>query len=291
MSQISTKIRVQFKAGDDIRDAGLTTPENILRYDDIIYGPDFRWQRLDVYRPAEAAGQILSVIVSVHGGGWVYDDKERYQYFCMNLAQRGFAVVNFTYRLAPEYKFPAALGDTNAVFHWVLSNSTAYGFDAEKVFATGDSAGAHILGLFTALCTDSAYAAGFDFEPPVDFVPRAIGLCCGAYQPGNGGQEGDLLAEFLPSGGTKEELDQINVLHYVNEKFPPVFLMTSSADFLREEADPLKNALAHYNVPFMYRFYSDKNTDLGHVFHLNIREKNAICSNDEMCRFFREEMG
>lgn len=56
---------------------------------------------------------MIPVIVSVHGGGWGYGDKERYQYYCMSLAQQGFAVVNFSYRLASKYKFPAPLEDTN----------------------------------------------------------------------------------------------------------------------------------------------------------------------------------
>ena len=32
----------------------------------------------------------------VHGGGWVYGDKQTYQYYCMSLAEKGFAVVNFS---------------------------------------------------------------------------------------------------------------------------------------------------------------------------------------------------
>ena len=37
------------------------------------------------------------VIVSFHGGGWVYGDKNVYQFYCMELAKRGFAVVNYSY--------------------------------------------------------------------------------------------------------------------------------------------------------------------------------------------------
>ena len=85
MSHISDVIRSEFKKGEDIRDAGLTTPENIVRYDDIAYGPDPRQQSLDVYIPKDCEGKRLPVIVSVHGGGWVYGDKERYQYYCMSL--------------------------------------------------------------------------------------------------------------------------------------------------------------------------------------------------------------
>ncbi len=109
MSKESEKLRAEFKKADDIRDAGLSTPDDIIRYDNICYGEDKKWQMLDVYRPKDKKDEILPVIVSIHGGGWVYGDKERYQYYCMNLAERGFAVVNFTYRLAPEFKFPSPL--------------------------------------------------------------------------------------------------------------------------------------------------------------------------------------
>ena len=80
MSAVSDFIRKSFKEGDDIRDAGLEAPEDVIRYDDILYGADPKWQVLDVYRPKGREGEKLPVIVSVHGGGWVYGDKERYQY-------------------------------------------------------------------------------------------------------------------------------------------------------------------------------------------------------------------
>ena len=102
MSELSDKIRSEFKKADDERDALMNTPEDIERWDNIVYGHDDReMQRLDVYRPKQAQGEDLPIIISVHGGARMYGDKERYQYYCMSLAQRGFAVVNFTYRLAP----------------------------------------------------------------------------------------------------------------------------------------------------------------------------------------------
>lgn len=165
MVRISDIIRAEFAEEDNKRDAGLKTPENIVRYDDIIYGTESKWQKLDVYRQKDATGK-LPVIVSVHGGGWVYGDKERYQFYCMDLAERGFAVVNFSYRLAPEYKFPASLEDTNSVFTWVLENAETYRLDTEKLFAVGDSAGAHILSLYLDICTNPDYAANYKFHIP-----------------------------------------------------------------------------------------------------------------------------
>ena len=70
MEKMSSIIRREFKKGDDIRDAGLTAPDDVIQYKDIAYGKDSAMQVLDVYRPKDTEGN-LPVIVSVHGGGWV----------------------------------------------------------------------------------------------------------------------------------------------------------------------------------------------------------------------------
>ena len=38
MEKMSSIIRREFKKGDDIRDAGLTAPDDVIRYKDIAYG-------------------------------------------------------------------------------------------------------------------------------------------------------------------------------------------------------------------------------------------------------------
>ena len=290
MSQASEMVRTEFKKGDDIRDAGLTTPEDIVRYDDIAYGPDPAQQSLDVYRPKASEGKKLPVIVSVHGGGWVYGDKERYQFYCMNLAQRGFAVVNFTYRLAPENKYPSSLEDTNSVFTWVLANGEKYGFDTEHIFAVGDSAGAHNLGLYSGICTNPQYAAEYAFQPPKGFRPTAIALNCGAYEIDTSKKDltTALMSDFLPEKGSPRELDLINVVNHITGDYPPTFFMTCTEDFLKDQAPLLAAKLLAEDVPCVFRYYGDKNKRLPHVFHLGIKSEDATLCNDEECAFFRE---
>ena len=285
MSEVSDMIRKVFKEGDDKRDAGLTTPEGIRRFDDIVYGNDDACQVLDVYRPKEAEGD-LPVIVSVHGGGWVYGDKERYQYYCMDLAMRGFAVVNFTYRLAPEHKYPASIEDTNLVFSWVLEHGKEYGFDTEHVYGVGDSAGAHNLSLYPE------YAAEYPFQPPVGFVPTAIALNCGVYKltppKDETDQTGILMSDYLPGKGTEEELHRVSVVNHITPDYPPVFLMTCTDDFAASQAPGMVEMLMKCKVPFVFRYYGDKEHPLGHVFHCNIRLKESdLCSGEE-CEFFRK---
>ena len=58
MSELSDKIRSEFKKSDDERDALMNTPEDVERWDNIVYGHDDReMQKLDVYRPKQAQGE------------------------------------------------------------------------------------------------------------------------------------------------------------------------------------------------------------------------------------------
>ena len=292
MSETSEMVRMNFKKGDDIRDEGLITPADIIRYDDIVYGEDTKWQIMDVYRPKNAEGKVLPVIVSIHGGGWGYGDKERYQYYCMSLAQTGFAVINFTYRLAPEFKFPAPIEDANLVFTWILKHARGYGLDTNNIFGVGDSAGAHQLGLYAAMCTNKEYAMRFPFKIPEELTLRGIALNCGVYEikleGGSDPMMKDLMGDYLPGKGLPEELETINVVNHVTEKFPPVYLMSAAGDFLLPEIPVMEAKLTEKRVPFEYHFYGDAEHELGHVFHCNMKLEEAHRCNKDECEFFKK---
>lgn len=295
MSQASDTMRREWKINDAKRDAGLTTPDDIQRFDDIQYGPDPVENKLDVYRPKNAQGKI-PVIVSVHGGGWVYGDKELYQFYGMTLAQRGFAVVNFTYRLAPEVKFPAPLEDTNNVISWMYENQEEYSLDMDHVFMVGDSAGGHLCGLYSAICTNLEYAVNYTFKVPNGFVPQAVALNCGAYNPLSevgvlgGEQDQEIMEDFLPEKGSAKERALVNVTDHVTEKFPPVYLMTCVGDFCRPQAPLLEATLKKNGVYYEFKTYGTEENPLYHVFHLTIQEPEGQKCNDEECDFFRRMM-
>ena len=293
MSLVAKWIRYNWAKGDKKRDAGLTIPEDISRKDNISQGMD-KMNVLDVYRPKGVKGK-LPVIVSVHGGGWVYGDKELYQHYCMSLAQRGFAVVNFTYRLSPEHKFPAHLKDTVKVFKWVLAHGAEYDFDMDNIFAVGDSAGGHILSLFCAMCANPEYAAKYSFKTPEGFMPKAIALNCGVYdfdfQNESAGSTMTLMKKYiLPKKGTAEELYEISTVNYITWQFPPCYIMTANEDFLKEQPNGLMQKLDEAGVPYVYKLYGDEGNRLGHVFHLDMRNETGKICNDEECAYFRSFM-
>jgi len=301
MSEYSRKIRHDFAEGDRKRDKGLKTPDDIIRYDNISYGPHPEWNLLDIYRPKAAEGQKLPVIAIVHGGAWVYGDKNVYQFYGMSLAQRGFAVVNYSYRLAPEYQFPTPIEDTCAVLKWVYDNADKYNLDITNVFAVGDSAGAHILGSYAAFCTDPAYKTALKKAYPAKKLsaPRgiklnAIALNCGKYDLNKDYDKDEnlqhLKGDYLPKGGTKKEMELNNVTAHITDKFPPSFIMTCPGDFLRSQAAHISSALNENSVPFCYRYYGSAKKPLHHVFHCNMRLEEAVKCNDDECDFFRQYM-
>ena len=273
---------------DAKRDRGLKTPEDIRRIDRIPYGPDARWNTLDVYRPRGKAGK-LPVIVNIHGGGYVYGSTKQYQFYCMGLAQRGFAVVSFNYHLAPKYKFPTPVRDTNLVMEWICRKAEIYGFDTDNVVIVGDSAGAQLASQYAVICTDPDYAKIMEITPP-EFSFRAVGLNCGMYDlkertgeiPGN-----KLMVDYFtkdPSVYGKK----LDVLSHVTEKFPPAYLLSAKGDFLVEQCRPMAELIRSKGVPCEYRIYGDEKT--GHVFHLDMRSDLARKANDEEIAFIREHL-
>lgn len=299
MSQFSDMIRKAFGEGDAKRDAGLKTPADVKRFDNISYGSHPTWNLLDVYRPRKAKEKPLPVIAIVHGGAWVYGDKEVYQYYGMSLAERGFAVVNFSYRLAPEFKYPSAIEDICAVFRWIYDNADTYHFDTDNLFAVGDSAGAHLLTIFSGFITNPEYKKALKAEYPKAklTLPKgihlnAVALNCGKYDLGNDKDLDEnskhLLKDLLVKGGTKAERALVNAVTVVTEKFPPSFVMTCPGDTMRLQAKVIANVLNDSSVPFAYRFYGSKKNPLYHVFHCNMKQPEAAKCNDDECAFFRE---
>lgn len=278
--------RIQWAKNDLFRDRGLCTPRDVEAFRDIPYGPLGQWHLMDLYRP-KGVPTVLPVIVSIHGGGYFYGDKELYSHYCMNLAQRGFGVVNFNYRLAPEYRFPAPLEDINRVFIWLMAHGAEYGLDIHNLFVVGDSAGAQLASQYAAICTAPGYAALFDFTLPAIRI-RALGLNCGMYDILH--RTDPIMLDYLGDlyGSQDPRLD---VLPHINAHYPPTYLMSAHCDFLLEACAPMAELLRSRGVEAEYKIYgSPDDPSVGHVFHENIRLPEGKQGNADQMAFFRKHL-
>ena len=286
MSLQSLMFRCKAGKSDRKRDAIIPLPAGITECRNIAYGPYGKSNLLDVYYP-NGTGTPLPTIVSIHGGGYVYGSKELYRRYCMDLARRGFAVVNFNYRLAPKWKFPSPLEDTNAVLHWVHKNARRYFLDPGRIVLIGDSAGAQLASQYAAIFTNPDYAKGFSFSvPPIRL--RALGLNCGMYDLRRRAREGGQMIRDYLGPHPQVHGARLDVLSQIGPAYPPAYFLSAAGDFLAGECVPSARLFASRGVETAYRIYGTRgDPSAGHVFHVNPALALAKQANDDEIAFFR----
>ncbi len=108
---------------------------------------------LNVWRPSDAEGKSLPVMVWIHGGGFVNGGSSPTIYSGAEFARDGVVFVSFNYRLGRFgfFAHPAlapqslrgnyGLMDQIAALKWIQQNIADFGGDASKVTLFGESAG------------------------------------------------------------------------------------------------------------------------------------------------------
>ena len=299
MSTIPERViamREAWAQSDAKRDAGLKEPETVEKYRDISYGPYDTWNLLDIYVPKETAesGKTAAgrwpVIVSIHGGGFFYGDKELYRFYCMHLAEFGFAVVNYNYRLAPEFHFPSPIEDAIAVLRWVSDNADRYGLDTSNVFLVGDSAGAQLVSQVSCILTNREYGALFGLAIPENVCVRAIGLSCGTYRFNGDTEEARRNPMLLDYFGDKKLYDdpRTEVLANITADYPPTYIFSAYNDPLLIECEPTAKLIESRGVEVCCRIFgSPEAKEVGHVFQVNMYLEEGEKANREQTDFFR----
>lgn len=185
---------------------------------DIPFGSDLRL-KLDIYRPAKAAGP-LPVVVFFYGGSWQRGDKSIYRFLGVSLARAGIVAVIPDYRLYPPVLYPDFLRDSALAARWAKDNSAHYGGDPAKLFLAGHSAGAYNA---ISLASDRRWLAGVKLDPKAD-VSGVIGIA-GPY-------------DFLPLKneqlkvifGPEAERPLTQPINYVDGDEPPMLLLGPADD-------------------------------------------------------------
>jgi acetyl esterase/lipase len=111
---------------------------------DVTYTPPGWAQALsaDLYEPS-GAGPFPAVLM-IHGGGWERRTRADMDNIAMEVAQRGYVVMNASYRFAPAARFPAQLKDMQQAVLWLRANAAAHDIRADRIGVWGYSAGAHL---------------------------------------------------------------------------------------------------------------------------------------------------
>ena len=102
---------------------------------------------LDFYRPAwakDAPEKPRPCVVVIHGGGWDGGDRRQLSAWNERLVARGFTVAAVSYRLAPEWIWPAQRDDVLAALAWLKAHAADLGLDPARLVLFGRSAGGQL---------------------------------------------------------------------------------------------------------------------------------------------------
>jgi acetyl esterase len=99
--------------------------------------------------------RAFPLLVYFHGGGWVCGNLDVHDALCRALTNAaGCITVSVNYRLAPEYKFPAAPEDCFAATCWIAENAGSFNGDPTRIAVGGDSAGGNLAAVVTLMVRD-----------------------------------------------------------------------------------------------------------------------------------------
>jgi acetyl esterase/lipase len=161
--------------------------------------------------------------------------------------------VAISYRLAPQYKFPAQIEDCKAAVRWMRQNASSLKVDPEHIGGYGYSAGAHLVSLLAT--TDAK--DGLEGVADPEKAPSTRLQCVAA-----GGTPCDLrllpknidgLSFFL--GGSRatcpEQYRLASPAAFITPDDPPMFLFHGQNDQLVPLLSPtlMHNALVNAGVP------------------------------------------
>jgi acetyl esterase/lipase len=137
----------------------LPIPTEYSIWDHVVKSGDYEVP-VRVFLPKKGKPQRL--LLFFHGGGWVTGSIESHTKLCVHLAGAvDSIVVSVDYRLAPEYRFPAAVEDCYAVARELFLGNSLLNVAPSNITIIGDSAGGNLAAAVSLMARDRG-----EFLPP-----------------------------------------------------------------------------------------------------------------------------
>ncbi|XP_062031844.1 hormone-sensitive lipase isoform X3 [Lepus europaeus] len=111
---------------------------------------------LELRPRSQQAPRSRSLVVHIHGGGFVAQTSKSHEPYLKSWAQElGVPILSIDYSLAPEAPFPRALEECFYAYCWAVKHCALLGSTGERICLAGDSAGGNLC--FTVSLRAAAY--------------------------------------------------------------------------------------------------------------------------------------
>lgn len=208
-----------------------------------------------IVRPHGQRG-LLPVVVYLHGGGWVLNDKDAYDRLIREIANGAEAAVVFVnFTRSPEVRYPIAIEEAYAATQWVATHGSQLHLDGSRLAIVGDSAGGNLAAAVTLLAKERGGPnityqvllypvtdANFDTPSYREFADgpfltrEAMKWFWNHYAP-----------EFATR--TEPTASPLRASPIQLRDLPPALMITAELDVLRDEGEAYARRLSEAGVP------------------------------------------
>lgn len=237
------------------------------------------WVRVDV-------SEGHRVLLYFHGGGYVACSPETHRPLVARLCQAGHAAAFVpSYRLAPEFAFPAGLRDGIDCYRHLLSRGIA----ASSIILAGDAAGG---GLVFA-CALAIRNAGLPMPAGCLAMSPWADLSLSGWS---------ILQNERNDAALSWELLFVSARHYLKKTsptdpyaspvfanfrdFPPIMVHAGSLELLKDDASRIGDRAAEAGVPVSVEIYDG----MQHVFQASAMVPEARVSLNRLGQFIRQRI-
>lgn len=240
---------------------------------------------LDIYYKDN--NETKPILIDIHGGGFISNDKELNHLFGNFMAQKDFVVFNINYRLAyPKYNVFDQVIDIDCALKWITKNAKNYNGNINEIYIVGHSSAGVLAVIEALLCKSERLLKDYNLEER-NYEYKGILLDCGLmnFYKNNIAYWG-MRRMIFPKQYKNDKRYMDMVFENNNElyKLPKTILLTNSEDELRDMTYYFKNILDNSKVD---NKLIDKGTDghMGIIFKPYTEENQTII--DEIIKYLK----
>lgn len=216
-------------------------PEGTTFHQNIPYANDtLRKHLLDIYLPPNAKPNT-PVVIWVHGGGWMVNDKYADMSYMKStirsIIENGYALASIDYRHSTTKVFPAQIHDCIQAVEFLNNNAAKYNLDKNRFALMGFSAGGHLASLLALSLNNNVtdfYPSGkkpsFRIKSVIDFYgPSAFLLF---YATGKPDKDESPIGKLLGASplARPDIAKKASPATYVDKDDPPFFIVHGEKD-------------------------------------------------------------
>jgi monoterpene epsilon-lactone hydrolase len=231
--------------------------------------------------PGTGTGRVL---LFLHGGGYQFGSLRSHGELAARLGRAsGMRVLFPEYRLAPEHRFPAAIDDVLAAWHWLRTDQD---LSAASITAAGDSAGGGLaVALLVALrdAGEALPAAAALMSPHVDLTSSGASMTERADQDPifTPAALRQMASDYL--AGADPTTPLASPLFASLAGLPPLLVQTGTAELLLSDSERLATAAAQAGVDVTLQL----GEGLPHVYQITLDTPEAAEATEQIAQFLR----